>query len=286
MIILFDLNKIEPIHISGIMDYHVHCDYSIDAEGSIEDFCEAALRRNLAEICFTTHFDSNPNSDGHANFIRVKDEKKKATIDNLAPYIDHVHKAHDIYYPLGLSVKLGVEYGYFEGCLDDAAKLKEAYPFDYFLCGIHEINNLPFCSRRLFTEAFKDFTAEEMVENYFNQVVDASESKLFNTIAHLEYYLKYGLQYYGDDLKDAYKPHLKRTWESLKKNNVALEVNSAAYRHGSGDHYPSIEIINDAKINGVAVIYLGSDAHNPEQIGADFEFTAPLVPDTVSGCED
>ena len=99
-----DNYEIKPLHMPGLADYHVHPDFSIDAVGSVNEFCEAALKRGLAEICFTTHFDSNPQSDGEANYISIKGVHKPATLDNLAYYVEAVEKAHEKYYPAGLSV--------------------------------------------------------------------------------------------------------------------------------------------------------------------------------------
>ncbi|MBI5266295.1 MAG: PHP domain-containing protein, partial [candidate division Zixibacteria bacterium] len=111
-----DTPEITPLSVDNVSDFHVHCDYSIDAVGTIEDYCRAALRRRLAEICFTTHFDANPRSADHANYVRVNGEKLPTTVENLAPYVDHVLRAADEYYPYGLSVKLGVEFGWYDGC--------------------------------------------------------------------------------------------------------------------------------------------------------------------------
>jgi histidinol-phosphatase (PHP family) len=36
-----------------MFDYHIHPNYSIDAEGEVEDFCKAALNAGLKEIAFT-----------------------------------------------------------------------------------------------------------------------------------------------------------------------------------------------------------------------------------------
>jgi histidinol phosphatase-like PHP family hydrolase len=47
-----------------------------------------------------------------------------------------------------------------------------------------------------------------------------------------------------------------------------------------------MEIINAARRAGVDVIHLGSDAHAPEQVGADFEEASMLVPQIAGGCDD
>jgi len=285
-IILPDLNNIQPLHLTGIVDYHCHCDYSIDAEGSVSDFCQAAVKRNLAEICFTTHYDTNPISDGNSNFINVKGKKVPATPENLKPYVDDVLQAANDFYFEGLSVKLGIEIGWYDGCEENIQKLLDRYPFDYVLCGIHELENICFCCRSSYEKCFERFTPEKAVEKYFQQVQNAARSELFDNIAHLAYYLKYGRQYYGDSLLSAHLPYIEDTFKVLVQHKAGIEINTSAIRHGLDHFYPTVEIINSAKKAGVEIMFLGSDAHKPEQVGFEFEMAASLVPDTDQSCQD
>lgn len=288
MIILpeFDLSKIEPLHIQGVRDYHVHCEYSVDAVGSIADYCEAALARNLAEICFTTHFDANPDSDKFANFLSVDGEQVPTTIENLKPYIEEVLQKAEEFYLRGLSVKLGVEFGWFDNGEQLAAKLKETYPFDYFLCGVHEIENICYCSRTRYRQCFDRYTMEEAVEKYYQSVTKAVQTGLFDTIAHLDYYIKYGKAVYGAQIMSAHKPYIEDVFQVLNKYHCGLEINTSGIRHRTDDYFPRIELVNQAKKQGVTIEYLGSDAHTPLDIGYEFELAASLVPDTIRGCED
>ena len=269
----------------GVMDYHCHCDYSIDAEGTVDEYCEAAIKRNLAEICFTTHFDANPNSDGKVEFICVKGEKLPVTVDNLAPYVEDVRRVAEKYYVDGLSVKLGIEIGWYDGCQDLVRELKERYDFDYILCGIHEIDNICFCCSSSYEKCFSRLSAEQVAEKYFLEVKAAAHTGLFDTIAHLAYYLRAGLDYYGPDIRYAHLSHLPETFAALIATNTGIEINTSALRHGLNNYYPTVEIVNAAKRAGVEVIFLGSDAHKPEQVGFDFEAALALVPDNTRGCE-
>lgn len=277
--------SMQPLHIEGVTDFHVHCDYSIDAVGSVDQYCQAALYRNLAEICFTTHYDSNPNGGDRANFIRINGENKLTSVENLEPYVDHVLRAADQYYLQGISVKLGVEIGYYPGCEEEVIRLKEKYPLDYILCGIHEIDNICFCCKHDVEKCFSRYSMNEAVEKYFSQVNSAAKSKHFDTIAHLGYYLKYARQFYGEEVLDAHLPYLDETFRILKESGTALEINTAAIRHGLKQYYPSVDIINRAKKAGVDIVHLGSDAHRPEDVGFDFEAATALVPNNVTGCE-
>ena len=281
-----DAFELEPIHFEGVMDYHVHCDYSIDAVGTIDEYCQAALARNLAEICFTTHYDCNPVGNFQGNLIAIKGEHKKISIENLKPYVEDVHKAAEKFYPKGLSVKLGLEFGWFDNCQETAQKVKNAFDFDYFLCGIHEIENICFCCRSTYEKCFERFSLKQMIEKYFKSVVTASDSKLFDTIAHLEYYIKYAKSYYKDNLDKVYEPYVEELFNSLKASETTLEINTAGYRHGVNQYYPNVKIINQAKKSGVHIQYLGSDAHRPQDIGFDFEIAAAFVPDRITGTEE
>ncbi len=281
---IFD--ELEQIHFEGAMDYHVHCDYSIDAKGTVDEYCEAALARNVAEICFTTHYDCNPIGDCQGNLISVNGEHKPTSIENLKPYVDDVRRVAEKYYTRGLSVKLGLEFSWFDNCQETAKEVKDAYDFDYFLCGVHEIENICFCCKDTFTKCFERYSLDEMVAKYFDAVITASDSKLFDTIAHLEYYVKYAQKFYDDKLDKVYEPYLPALFESLKKSNTTLEINTAGYRHGVRQYYPNVKIINLAKKAGVPVIYLGSDAHRPEDVGFEFEIAASFVPDRITGTEE
>ena len=45
-----DVFEFEPIHFEGVMDYHVHCDYSIDAVGTIDEYCQARSEEHTSEL--------------------------------------------------------------------------------------------------------------------------------------------------------------------------------------------------------------------------------------------
>ncbi|MDF1544632.1 MAG: histidinol-phosphatase [bacterium] len=280
-----DLPAIEPLQVQGLSDYHVHCDYSVDATGTIEEYCEAALKRGLAEICFTSDFDANPDGDRLVDFIRVKGKDLPVSIENLGSYVDHVHRAAEQFYPLGLSVKLGLEFGWYPGCEEKVVKLKEAYAFDYLLCGVHELDNICFACRKTAAALFAKYGPEQMVESYFDSLTEAAGSALFDSIAHAAYYLRYGPDYYGQDMRQLHLPWMDGFFEQLIATDTALEINTSGIRHGHSHYYPTVEILNLAKKRGVRVDKLGSDSHHPSQIGLDFEIASALIPSSIRNCE-
>lgn len=283
-----ETEKIEPLNLPGLTDYHCHCDYSIDAVGTIEDYCRAALHMNLAEICFTTHWDTSTLGDTKDNVIRIKGEPKPAIPDNLVPYVDHVHRAAKRFHPEGLVVKLGLEYGWFPGCEKAAADLKARFDFDHFMCGIHELDGLCFSCEKCFLSCFAAYTVEELVDKYVGEVVSAAQSGLFDCFAHLDYLRKYAEAHYGPDLNKLLLAGLtERAFPALVESDTALEVNTSAIRRHFDEYFPGTKIINAARRAGVSVHYLGSDAHAPNQVGFDFDAAAALTSSwTQAWCED
>ena len=283
-----DFDSVEPLSNLGLSDYHCHCDYSVDATGTIDEYCESALRRGLAEICFTTHWDTNPAGGGEDNLIKVAGQLLRAIPDNLAPYVDDVLRAKGVFSPRGLSVVLGLEFGWFPGCEESAARLKERYPIEYFLCGIHELDSRCFSCEHCYPKCFPHYTVEQVVEKYVGEVEAAARSGLFDCIAHLDYIRKYGEKYYGPRLNELLFARLAdRAFPALTAGGTALEVNTSAIRRGFGDNFPRATIINAARRAGVDVRYLGSDAHAPAQVGYDFDAAVSLVaPWSEAWCED
>jgi histidinol-phosphatase (PHP family) len=277
----------EPLFMGGLADYHCHCDYSSDANGTIEDYCRAALRRGLAEICFTTHYDANPKSGGSPEFIRVDGGKRAVTPENLAPYVDHVRRAHEEFYPLGLSVRLGLEFGWYAGCEEVVQRLQEQYGFDHMLCGIHEIDNVCFCCQERYERCLSRYAVEEAVERYVGDIVTAVRSSLFDCVAHLDYLRRFGLAYYGPRLDGLLMENCQRSlFPALVESNTPLEVNTSTVRRNIENYFPRVALVNTARRAGVDIRFLGSDAHTPGQVGSDFDAASALVTHPSASCEE
>ncbi|MEW5795984.1 MAG: histidinol-phosphatase HisJ family protein [Candidatus Zixiibacteriota bacterium] len=280
-----ELDNIVPLNNLGLTDYHCHCDYSIDAVGTIDEYCEAALKRGLAELCFTTHWDTGPLSGDR---IRIDGHEKPAVPDNLAPYVDDVLRAREKYYQRGLWVVLGLEYGWYPNCQESVIALKDRYHFDFVLCGVHELDGRCFSCEGCFPNCFPHYSVEQIVDKYVGEIVAAAETGLFNCIAHLDYLRKYGQGFYGPRLNELLLDRLiSVAFPVLRSTGTALEVNTSAIRRKFDDYFPRAAIVNAARKAGIEVRYLGSDAHAPDQVGYDFDAAVALVsPWFEAWCED
>jgi histidinol-phosphatase (PHP family) len=261
----------------SLADYHIHPDFSFDATGSIGEYCEAANQKGLGEICFTTHYDTNPAIAEKNRRIKVNGQMLPATIDNLKPYVDAVSEAAEKYYPP--IVRCGIEVGYYPGCEDEISRLFEKYPFYYKLCAIHEVDDIELCYMEQFEEKSKGIKLEVLADKYFKIVDKAATSGLFDTVAHIDIYKKYGLKLYGDDILTIHRGRIESVFNTMSKHEVGLEINTSALRKGHSEYYPSMDIVNMARKTGVRIMALGSDAHRPDEIGYDLEAAASIAPE-------
>jgi histidinol-phosphatase (PHP family) len=275
-----------PLATRGLFDYHVHPDFSVDACGTVDEYCERALRRGLSGLCFTSHFDSNPDSDGRANRVKVDGEILPATVANMRPYVEAVLAGREKYAARGLRVLLGVEFGWYPRCEPVAEHLLNTYEFDYALCGIHELENICLCSGHRISRCYSRYDSIEFVRRYFREARSAAMTGLFHTLAHIPYYLRYAPGFYGEGMLTHHVPHIDSLLEACLRTDTELEINTSGIRHGSGYYYPIESIIGVARTAGVRVRRLGSDAHHPDHLALDFDnavrFLKPMPPVALS----
>lgn len=261
----------------ALADYHVHPDYSIDATGTIEEHCAAALQKGLNEICFTTHYDNNHKFDSKIRCIVIDGKPQPYSDANIEKYIEAVRSAHEDFFPLGLAVKAGIEVGYYPGFENEISELFSRHEFDYKLVGVHDIDEVCFCSRREADECFGKYTLNEFADIYFRQLIEVAECGLFDAIAHLDGYRRYGTKFYGEDILGIHQGRIEPVFEAMAKSKTGFEINTSGYRHGLSEFYPTMSIVNLARTFGVQVRAIGSDAHKPEQVGEELEGAAMVA---------
>ncbi len=254
-----------------MIDFHVHCDYSIDAQGSVEEYIEKALDVGLTEICFTTHCDLEPARRHHDGRVRVRGRIVDVTSAWIESYIEEVRSAAQKYSSENLKVLCGLEVGFVPGIEPEIEKVIHQGEFDFILGGIHTLEGIDIVSNRESGEYFKKKTPRQLCETYFHYADEAVKSGLFDAIAHLDIYKKCGLAFYGEVLERCHEGLVESVLEEMARQRICIEVNSGALRKGLLTPYPSIEILRLAKEIGVEGVTIGSDCHKPDDIGRDLE---------------
>lgn len=263
-----------------MFDYHVHPNYSIDAEGSVEEFCEIALERGLQEIAFTTHLDTDRQGDDC--FVNVKGKRVDTRSSIwLEDYEASIKSADDEYKERGLRVRLGVEVDYIRDIDGSLPERFHSTDFDIILGSVHLIDHIAISAKDRAENAFKKYSMEDLGEKYYSQIIEAVESDLFDILAHLDLYRRYGQTFYGDGIRDIWKPYIAELTNTMKRYNVGFEVNTSPLRKEQNQPMPDENIINALKDSGVSIVTIGSDAHCPQDVGAGIERAIQLL--SVSG---
>ena len=259
-----------------MFDYHVHPNYSIDAEGSIEEFCEMALERGLQEIAFTTHLDTDNHGDDC--FVNVKGKRVETRSSIwLEDYEASIRSADDEYKEKGLRVRLGVEVDFIQDIDGSLPERFHSTDFDIILGSVHLIDHIAISAEGRAENAFKKYSMDELGDKYYTHIMEAVESDLFDILAHIDLYRRYGQTFYGDGIREIWKPHISDLADMMKRHNVGFEVNTSPLRKGQTQPMPEVDIIKALKDRGVNIVTTGSDAHRPQDIGTGIESATQLL---------
>jgi histidinol-phosphatase (PHP family) len=245
-----------------MIDYHVHPGYSLDAIGSILDYCQKAKEIGIEEICFTPHLELDPFRNEE---IEIRGRMVSARSDWLDVYFEDLDTAIRKFPEL--RIKKGVEIGYAPGIDEEIADVTSKYPFDFVLGAIHSLDHTAISSR---VEAEKYYTGRspaEVCRKYFALLETVIESNLFDCVAHFDVYKKYGVKYYGNDLILEAEPFIEPMLKLVKNNGILIEINTSGLRKPSNEIFPSLQILKRLRELGCKSVTIGSDAHTVTDLG-------------------
>jgi histidinol-phosphatase (PHP family) len=107
--------------------------------------------------------------------------------------------------------------------------------------------------------------------DYFDLLARAAETGLFDTIGHPDLIKKFNLL-----PREGWDEDFAEVAPRIARSGAAVEVNTSGLRKPAGEIYPSPGILRAAARAGLAVT-LGSDAHDPADVGAGFDRAAALL---------
>ncbi len=205
-------------------DYHVHPDYSIDAAPvRIRDYCQKALELKLTEICFTTHIELDPVRREIDNFIIFNGERlsvfNPAWLDG---YFREIARVQQEFRHANLKVKAGIEVGYCRGCERFVEKIVNEYPFDFVLGAIHCLDHITISSMKESPNYFRKKTLAELRKEYFATLAEMATTGLFDCIAHVDLYLRYGFGYYGPEVLTIHRGAIEPIFTEMARRKAAF----------------------------------------------------------------
>jgi histidinol-phosphatase (PHP family) len=239
------------------MDYHMHTRLT-DGAGEPVEYAAVAVSRGLAEIGCSEHA---PLADRDTDWTLKRSD--------LPTYVGWVEEARRQFPQL--TIKLGLEVDYAPGCEDWVRELAGMYPWDFFLGSVHFIGEWPV---DLSAKYWENHDVEERWRAYFALWKQAARSGLYDSLAHPDLPKKFNHRP-ATDFRGVYEDALR----VVAGAGIAIELNTAGLRKPCREIYPSAEFLQMARRLDIP-LSLGSDAHVPQDVGADFDKAAALLKQT------
>jgi histidinol-phosphatase (PHP family) len=247
-------------------DLHVHPDYSIDASSSIEEYCRRASVTGLKVIGFSTHYDINPKRLDLDAFMVVDGKQVRVDDCGLSRYCRDIEIARQNY--PDLRILLGLEIDYFLGIEKETERLRQAFPFDYFIGSVHCLDNIAISDNKEGKQYFASHTLQQMTQEYLKLLYDCVSCGLFDVIGHADYYWRFAIPYFGEIVYEIYKGRLGKIAKAAAQKHVGFEINTSQVRKGK-DFHPRMDFLLELVSQGGFVNSIGSDSHRAEHLGAD-----------------
>ena len=185
--------------------------------------------------------------------------------DDLDSYCAFVREQTDL--------RLGIEADFVPGAEDRMSNLLAARAFDYVIGSVH------FLREGAVDDEDYDIwqtarSPEEVWRRYFQTLGEAARSGLFDVLAHPDLVKVWGAERPRPqgDLRGYYELAM----EGIAESGIAVELSTAGLRKRAGELYPAPAFLEMALQAG-APVALSSDAHRPEDVGADYDRALELL---------
>jgi histidinol-phosphatase (PHP family) len=188
---------------------------------------------------------------------------------NLDEYVQKVEQARRDHPKL--TIKLGLEVDFIPGQEQWIRDLGARHPWDYFIGAVHYVSDSWDLDNPQKLSEWKQRDPDEVWTTYFERLTLAAESGLFEIIAHADLCKKFCFY----PKKDC-APLFTRFLKAVKKNGLAMELNTAGLRKDCKEIYPSPKIVQMAAEEGVPITF-ASDAHAITEVGMNFAEAVALA---------
>jgi len=225
------------------VDLHNHTPLCNHAQGSMDEYINAAIKKNIQIFGFSDHAPMDFDPKYRMSFAQMKQYETDVL---------HVKQK----YADKLTITLGYEVDYLEGHMDK--RVLDAN-VDYLIGSVHFIEEWGFDNPE-FIGRYENADINEIWQKYFDAVEAMAKTKLFDIVGHLDLIKVFKFMPTKSIVKIA-----KNALKAIKNADMVLEINAAGYRKPIGEAYPSKELLQEAYKLNIPITF-SSDAHKPEQV--------------------
>ena len=234
-------------------DYHMHTPLCGHAVGLPSQYAERAIKVGFKEIGFSDHAPLVSHLDPAITMNRQQLPLYHAMIEDVKRR-----------FAKKLTVKIGIEADFLPGFENATKAILASYPYDFVLGSVHFMGRWGFddpAERNRWSHQ----DVNQVYRDYYELLRQSAKSRLFDVIAHCDLVKKFGNRPTADMTEE-----IRKTARIFKETGLTIEINTSGLRKPVKEIYPAL---SNLKIYCAAKVPLtfGSDAHNPNDVGRDFD---------------
>jgi histidinol-phosphatase (PHP family) len=232
------------------LDAHLHTDRSPDSDVAIDEYARQAVERGIAEIAITDHVDFERGAPAYA--FTTFDERERVVRD-----------AAERWAPRGVQIRFGVELTYDRSWEADLRDHLARHRYDFTIGSVHDRIGSPY--NRDHVAAFvASHTLPEVLAPYYDEVVAAARSGLFDALGHIDGVKRYLYPHVTPGQLAAAPELIEPSLRAVVESGTALEVNTSGLRYAIAEAFPHPDSVARFRALGGQAVTIGSDAHRPE----------------------
>ena len=249
-------------------DQHLHCWHSVDSQADPRENCLRAIERGLSGLTFTDHFDNHPTE---WDLCKWDYEAIAETIAAVRDEFGH-----------RLRIGLGIEVCYQPQMLPVTLDYLERHAFDVVLLSVHWWDGKPMH----IPSQWEGLDWRGETRRYLENVLEAARLCLahrekgerpFDILGHIDLVKRYTQRFFnGFDIR-AHADVINEICRTAVAAEVIPEINTSTWRQGLTEPMPADWVVQRYAESGGTAMSIGSDAHRPEDIAADFDRATAML---------
>lgn len=246
-----------------LTDYHTHSWRCGHASGTMREYVLSAIEQGIGEIGLTDHL--------WMYWLAPSDRPREWAIPE-SMFEEHYAEMIAVRNEFSdrINVRVAVEADYVEGHEEALRSILARYDFDFVLGSVHFMDGWMIDVPEN-AEKYRQQRVADIYRRYFAMLSKAVRLGAFDVLAHFDLPKKFGFLP-EEDLTATVTELL----DQIADAGISIEVSTAGLRKPIGEIYPSRSILLEMAARRIPIV-LSSDAHSPDEVGADYAISVPLV---------
>lgn len=238
------------------VDFHTHSHFSPDANTTMKEMIDEAIKLGITHLAFTDHVDLDADLEATPqdwDFDRDASEK-------LLNEYRHMYRNR-------IRLYQGLEIGIQPHLAEKNTKIVHSNQYDFVIASLHAVERRDLYQRLLLKSNKPLEALMKYYETYYSSIQCFKD---YSVLGHLDLYLRY-----HSELSEVpyikYSDYIDTLLKAVIEGGKGIEVNAGGYRYGLGHSNPSATILKRYRELGGEIITYGSDAHTPSYLGHEYE---------------